>query len=170
MSCGVSKDKVDNTDPQTLLNNLLGDWDPVALTYTKLKHVINLMEAGIGLGGGPVHGINFTQRCRQISKELETCLGGKPSEDIMFASVLALYRIKKHVVKIINDADPQTGVCIIIVCFTHGLHYTHPHHLTGGGNPSPQIQCLEVLVAQLNCFVRNHEEHEMQKAHAQEAK
>ena len=124
ISCGVTKDQVPTTSKRQLFDHLLGTWDPVLKKYPNQIHIMNLMEAAIGLGGGPVHGVNFTARCRSMAMEMKSNLGGKPSEDIMFATVLALYRIKSHVDKQIREADPMTGVTGFAV---HDCVCTHTH-------------------------------------------
>ena len=120
ISCGVTKDQVATTSKKQLFEHLLGTWDPVLKKYPNQIHIMNLMEAAIGLGGGPVHGVNFTARCRSMAMELKSSLGGKPSEDIMFATVLALYRIKSYVDKQIQESDPMTG-------FAYSPAHTHTH-------------------------------------------
>lgn len=96
-----------------LLDNLLGSWDPVKKKYEKLAYIMDVMEAGVGLGGGPVKGVNFTARCRDICAQVTELLEGRPSENVMFATVLALYRVKPQVIKIIEEADPHTGTYYI---------------------------------------------------------
>ena len=74
-----------------------------------MEYISLLLEAGISLGGGPIRGINFTARCKQIATELVPVLGGKPSEDITQATILSLYKIKPHLVRVIAEEDPMTG-------------------------------------------------------------
>ena len=114
ISCGLKHDQVNKAQKSVLLDKLVGQWNPVSKSYTKMKHLMDLMEASIGLGGGPVRGINFTSRCREIALQLREHLAGKPSEDIMFATVLALYRVKSHVEKLLRLDDPLTGIYLIL--------------------------------------------------------
>ena len=76
MTCGVKQDQVNKTSRSDLLDKLSGKWDPVTKARDKMKHLMNLMEASMGLGGGPVREINFTSRCRQVFRELMSSLGG----------------------------------------------------------------------------------------------
>lgn len=93
-----------------LLERLLGRWDPVRDRFEKMENLMKLMEAGLGLGGGPVRGVNWTARCKEIAVELVRVLGGRPSEDIMSATVTALYQVKPHIIRLVDDADPLTGI------------------------------------------------------------
>ena len=113
MSCGYKFNDVDTIPPSVLLDKLLGRWDPVRKIYPKMTYLMDLMESGIGMGGGPIRGVNFTTRCRAIRKDMVGVLGGKPSEDVMFATVLALYRVKKHVALLIDQSDPLTGALLV---------------------------------------------------------
>merc|ERR1719331_259576 len=65
---GLKTEDIPVTQSAELLAKLLGSWDPMTKTYAKMSDIMALMQTAIDLGGGPVHGINWTSRVREISK------------------------------------------------------------------------------------------------------
>ena len=132
-----------DTSCEDLFDKLLGRWDPNSLKFEKYDDIMSLMEASIGLGGGPVRGVNFTSRVKDISTELITVLGGKPSFPIVTTTCLTIYRIKTYVEKMIRFDDPLTGG-----------KYT-PHTLNHNPNTySPHTQ-VETRVPKSNVYGRS---------------
>ena len=108
MPCYLVAEDIPVTPSAELLAKLLGSWDPITKTYAKMSDMMTLMQTAINLGGGPVHGINWTSRVREISKNLAPHLGGKPSVEAVFVACECLYDVQQYIRTIMQE-DPGLG-------------------------------------------------------------
>lgn len=99
--------------------------------------------------------VNFTTRVREMCEELQTVLGGKPSEESVSGTVLTLYRLRDHMEKTINYDEPEPVTGDI---YTYSPHNTSPTQLNihTGGNPSHKIRCLIKFCDKLREFSLEH--------------
>lgn len=147
ISVRVKSAKVKDIEPKELLTRILGRWDPVAKRYTKFELMMDFMEAGIALGY-PIRGVNITTISQGIGEELIPVLGDKPSNEIVLAIILSLFRVKDHVKEVLKNSNPGTG----------------------GGSPDAPMEKLEEFYNRLCEFVHKNEEHEVKKQAAVAAK
>ena len=125
-----------------LFKKLMGKWNADTEAFERMEIMMLFMEAGIaGPGGGPVYGRNFSASVDFIRNQLTTVLNGTPSQAIVGAVVLGLFKVKPHVEKLMKDDDPQTG----------------------GGSPDPPAARVEEFYLKLSEFCFKNEEHARQK-------
>ena len=119
---GIKPFRVSSTDPKVLLSKLLGPWDPVKSTYEKYDYMMAFIDGGINARvGPPVYGVNLVECTREIQTAMTGILGGRPSEEVTSAIVVALFRVKSHVQKLLQEKDPITGATFMRMWIVHAL-------------------------------------------------
>ena len=81
-------------------------------TYAKFELMMDFMEQARIALGYPIRGVNTTTISQDIGEECVnpcTVLGDKPSNEIVLAIILSLFRVKDHVKEVLMNSNPGTG-------------------------------------------------------------